>query len=334
MDGGYYDRTPARLRLKRTANMLFGITIPHLHLLLNHVPTVGTVVGVGLLLLALVRRNDHLVHSSLEVLFAVAMLTLPVYLTGVAAEEAVQGLTGVAGEAIKTHESAALLAFIWMQVTGLVAWLGLWQSRRNSRASRGTVASVLLLSVLTLVLMARAASIGGEIRHPEIAANALAAAAGPGFLTSARIGTFVTDFPWVWPAAETLHFLGLCLVFGVLLAVNLRILGAMKALPFAALHRLLPWGILGLGMNLITGMMFFIAAANQYTQNVAFFWKVAFLVLAGAHFLYLTVFSKTWGLKVGEEAAMLDKLVAMTGIGLWVGVIYWGRMLPFIGNAF
>jgi hypothetical protein len=316
--------------------MLFGITIPHLHLLLNHVPTVGTVVGVGLLLLALVRRNDHLVHSSLEVLFAVAIMTLPVYLTGVAAEEAIQDLGGVRREAISTHESAALLAFIWMQVTGLVAWLGLWQSRRNTRASRGAIASVLLLSVLTLALMARAASIGGEIRHPEIAASpeAVEVGAPTGFLTSERIGTFVTDFPWVWPAAETLHFLGLCLVFGVLLAVNLRILGAMKGLSFAAMHRLLPWGILGLGMNLITGMLFFIAAANQYTQNVAFYWKVAFLILAGAHFLYLTVFSKTWALKIGEEAPALDKLVAMTGIGLWVGVIYWGRMLPFIGNAF
>ena len=314
--------------------MFFGVNIPHLHLLLNHVPTVGSVVGVGLLLLAIVRRNDHLVHSSLEVLFAVAMLTLPVYLTGVAAEEAVEGLTGVAANAVETHEAAALLAFIWMQVTGLVAWLGLWQSRRNSRVSRPVVASVLLLSVLTLALMGRAATIGGEIRHPEITAEGLEVGAPTGWLTSANIGSFVTDFPWVWPAAETLHFLGLCLVFGVLLAVNLRILGAMKGLSFAAMHRLLPWGILGLGMNLITGMMFFIAAANQYTQNIAFYWKVAFLVLAGVHFLYLTVFSRTWALKVGEEAAVLDKAVAVTGIGLWVGVIYWGRMLPFIGNAF
>lgn len=316
--------------------MFFGINIPHLHLLLNHVPTVGTVVGLGLLLLALARRNDHLVHASLEVLFGVALLTLPVYLTGVAAEEAIQGLSGVRPEAIKTHEAAALWGFMGMQVTGMIAWLALWQSRRNSRASRSAVASVLLLAVLTTAMMARAATIGGEIRHPEITGNpaAIEVGAPTGWLTSERIGTFVTDFPWVWPAAETLHFLGLCLVFGVLLAVNLRILGAMKGLSFAAMHRLLPWGILGLGMNLITGMLFFIAAANQYTQNVAFYWKVAFLLGAGAHFLYLTVFSKTWGLKIGEEAAALDKLVAMTGIGLWVGVIYWGRMLPFIGNAF
>jgi uncharacterized membrane protein len=317
--------------------MFLGINIPHLHLLLNHVPTVGTVVGLGLLLLALVRRNDHLVHSSLEVLFAVALLTMPVYLTGVAAEEALEGLEGVTAAAIDAHESAALWGFMGMQLTGLVAWLGLWQSRRNSRVSHSTVASVLLLSILTMAMMARAATIGGEIRHPEIVAanpEAVSVDAPTGWLTSANIGNFVTDFPWVWPAAETLHFLGLCLVFGVLLAVNLRILGAMKGLSFSAFHRLLPWGILGLGMNLVTGMLFFIAAANQYTQNVAFYWKVAFLLLAGGHFLYLTVFSKTWNLKVGEEAAPLDKLMAVTGIGLWVGVIYWGRMLPFIGNAF
>ena len=59
-----------------------------------------------------------------------------------------------------------------------------------------------------------------------------------------------------------------------------------------------------------------------------------FLGLAGAHFLYLTVFTNTWTLNAGDEAAPLDKLVAAAGIGAWVGVIYWGRMLPFIGNAF
>ena len=101
------------------------------------------------------------------------------------------------------------------------------------------------------------------------------------------------------------------------------------------MHRLLPWGILGLGMNLITGMLFFIAAANQYTQNVAFYWKVAFLLLAGAHFLYLTVFSKTWATESRRRGCGARQgSWPLTGIGLWVGVIYWGRMLPFIGNAF
>jgi len=312
------------------------LTIPHLHLLLNHVPTVGSVAGLGLMLLALIRRNDHLLRASLEVLFVVALATLPVYLTGVAAGTAIEEMDGVAVNAIRTHETAALVAFIWMQLTGLAAWLALWQSRRIPRPPRANVGAVLLLSVLTVALMGRAATIGGEIRHPEILTSPAAAAAGApaGWLTSGAIADFVTQYPWVWPAAEALHFLGLCLVLGVLLAVNLRILGAMKALPFSALHRFLPWGMLGFSLNLATGMLFFISAATQYTENIAFLWKVIFLALAGAHFLYLTVFTNTWSLKADADAAPLDKLVAVAGISSWVGVIYWGRMLPFIGNAF
>ncbi len=313
-----------------------GLTIPHLHLLLNHVPTVGSVAALGLLLLALVRRDDHLLRAGLEVLFVVALATLPVYLTGVAAGNTIEGLDGVAVEAIRTHETAALLAFVWMQVTGFFAWHALWQGRRLPQLPRASVGAVLLLSVITVALMARAATIGGEIRHPEILVSPEAATVGAstGWLRSPAIADFVTQYPWVWPAAEALHFLGLCLVLGVLLAVNLRILGAMKALSFASLHRLLPWGMLGFALNLVTGMLFFIAASSQYTENIAFLWKVIFLSLAGAHFLYLTVFSNTWSLNGGADAATLDKLVAAGGIGAWVGVIYWGRMLPFIGNAF
>ena len=55
------------------------MNLTHLHLLLNHVPTVGTVIGVGLFLLALVRRNEHLKHASLEVFYLIALATLPVY---------------------------------------------------------------------------------------------------------------------------------------------------------------------------------------------------------------------------------------------------------------
>lgn len=324
--------SPAGLRvITQTA-----VNIPHLHLLLNHIPTVGAVVGLGLLLLAGVRRNDDLTRAALEVLFIVAVLTLPVYLTGTAAQQRIRDLSGVGAAAIRTHESAALLAFVWMEVTGFVAWLALWQTRRLSRPSRASISAVLLLSVVTVALMGRAATLGGEIRHPEILASLDVAPVGAstGWFTSATIAKFVADDRWVWPAAETLHFLGLCLAFGVLLAVNLRILGGLKALSFASVHRLLPWGMLGFGLNLLTGMLFFVAMSGQYVSNVSFYWKVVFLALAGAQFLYLTVFDRTWRLNPGEEAAAIDKLVAALGIGAWVGVIYFGRMLPYLGNAY
>ena len=87
------------------------------------------------------------------------------------------------------------------------------------------------------------------------------AAIDPDDFVAAKISTVMVYSPWVWPAAEAVHFLGLCLSFGVLLAVNLRILGVMRQVAFADVHRLLPWGMLGFGANLITGMMFFVGYA-------------------------------------------------------------------------
>ena len=87
------------------------------------------------------------------------------------------------------------------------------------------------------------------------------------------------DNPWVWPICEVFHFVGLCLLFGVVLLVNLRLLGVIEGVALADVNRLLPWAMAGLGINIVTGMLFFLAAPDQYTQNPAFTWKMG-LVLA------------------------------------------------------
>ena len=309
------------------------VNLPHLHLLMNHVPTVGTVVALGLFLLAFVRRNDHLHHASLEVFYLLALATLPVYLTGLAAQDAIANRPDVSAVAIAAHHDRALLAFIFMELTGFVAWLALWQFRRVGRAAPWTSPAVLLLAVMTLAQMASAASVGGEIHHPEIKLDETVTAVS-GWITAASVEGFVTANPWVWPSAEALHFAGLSLLFGVLFTVNLRLLGGVRAASFASLHRLLPWAMLAFGVNLVTGMLFCIAAPEQYVNNTPFYWKIGALMIAGADLLYLTVFDKLWALEAGDEAAVLDKAIAASAIAAWVGVIYFGRMLPFLGNAF
>src|SRR5262245_50155857 len=105
---------------------------PHIHLLLNHIPTVGLVVAVGLALLALIRNSPILKQASLEALFVVSLLTLPAYLSGYSAKIWLEKYGGVSGPLIQAHMDAALFSFAFMQVTGVVAWLALWQSRRRS----------------------------------------------------------------------------------------------------------------------------------------------------------------------------------------------------------
>src|SRR5262245_51662052 len=292
------------------------MNLAHLHLVMNHVPTLGAVVALGLLLLAFIRRNEHLKHVGLEVLFVIAVLTLPVYVSGVAAYYEIRERPDISVDNISIHQDAALIGFTVMEFAGFVAWVALWQSRRRGRSAQGFVAAATVLLVVALAVMGRAANLGGDIRHPEIrAAGAAAPAEGDPqrFMTSA-ISQVAVYSSWAWPAAETVHFLGLSLSFGVLLAVNLQILGVIRKISFADVHRLLPWGMLGFVANLITGMFFFVGQSAQYTSSTPFYWKIIFLMIAGANFLYLTVFGKAWRrLEGGEarfDASLADKAMA------------------------
>jgi uncharacterized membrane protein len=312
--------------------------LAHVHLLINHFPTIGMILGLGLLLLSFIRKNDHLKKVSLEVLFLIALATMPVYVSGQAAAETLKGQSGVSAEAIVAHNDAALASFIMMEITGFFAWLVLWRMRRIGRPTTGLTYTVLVLAVLTVASVARVANIGGDIRHPEISGGQYSGlfgeSSGPPLISAGAIKDFVLQHPFVWPTCETLHFLGMSLMFGVLMIVNLRLVGFLRGMSFASVHRLLPFGLIGFGINFITGMFFFIAASEQYTQNVAFHYKVILLMLAGVNYLVLTVYDEAWALPASAEAPLTGKLLGASALVLSIGVMYFGRMLPFIGNAF
>ena len=312
------------------------MNLAHLHLLLNHFPTIGMLVGLGVFVMAIAGKSDDLKRASLVIFFGIALLSIPTFATGTAAQLALAHTPGVSKAAIETHETAAFIALGFMELTGAVAWLGLWQYRRVSRLPRGTLAAVLVTGLATFGLMSRAANVGGDIRHPEIRAGTDAVETAPTKPPLARvIGDAMANLKWGWPASETVHFIGLCLLFGVVLVVDLRMLGFMQNIPFSTLHRLLPWGVLGFGINVVTGILFFIGAPPDfYVNNSAFIWKLALILVAGANALYFTVFEQAWILGAGDTPPVAAKVAAASGILIWTGVIFCGQMLPFFGHSF
>lgn len=312
----------------------------HIHLLLNHFPTVGFIIGIGLFVIALIANSEHLKVGSLVVLVGISLITIPAYTTGYSAEVtlcavAETGLPGpceeegVSRNLMEQHEGAAFVAMMLMIVTGGFAWLGLWQMRRFKYLPKWNVAVVVLMSLLTLASVSRAASIGGEIRHPEIRVTQ----EDPSTPVGRLAGNWVRDTPWAWIAFETLHFIGLTLLVGVVLLINLKMFGKLPGITYSTLDRMLPWAILGFGLNTITGMLFYAAAAfTQYQNNPAFYWKLGFILAAGLNTLIFT-FDQGWE-DESRPAPMHSKALAGMSLVLWVGVMFWGSMLPFIGNAF
>ena len=143
----------------------------HLHLLLNHVPVLGTIFGLALLAWAVTRRNEVEQRVALGVFLAVALLALPAYFTGEPAEEVVENIAGVSKSVIHAHQNAALLSLIGVELLGLVALIGLYAARGSQALSAKVARTVLLLSLVTAGLMARTAMLGGQIRHLEIQAG-------------------------------------------------------------------------------------------------------------------------------------------------------------------
>ena len=142
----------------------------HLHLLLNHFPIIGTLFGVLFLVYGLFAKNKSILHAGLLTLFSMALLAVPVQLTGEGAEETVERL-GVDHDVIHEHEEAAELAIWFMGGLGLLALATFLISRRTSGRDtvlRGLYVATLALSVVVFVMMARVGSLGGEIRHTEV----------------------------------------------------------------------------------------------------------------------------------------------------------------------
>jgi len=316
----------------------------HIHLLLNHWPIIGSFIGLGLFLVSLLANSDDLKQASLALLALIALLAIPTYMSGSLAQDVIKDSPGLSEALIQTHQGAALLALVFMEITGFAALLGLWQFSRISRPLPGPVArwnssAVLLFSIVTVGLMTITGNTGGAIRHPEILS---------GGETASVIGTvgsrmvllieyWVINYSkWVWPILETLHFLGLILIVAAVGALNLRLLGFLKQLPVAPLHRLLPWGIAGFVINIITGLLFFLGMPYFYVYNGSLHLKMLAVLLAGGNLLlfHCTGAFRTWlHLGPGEEAPPFAKFIAASSIFLWFGVIVLGRYLPFFEES-
>ena len=143
----------------------------HLHLLLNHLPVIGTVIVTLLLAVAILRRSDELGRTSLGLFALLGLTAVAVYLTGEPAEDAVEKLPGIADGIIDQHQDAALVATIVVGVIGAFA-LGSLLIYRRRPLPRWVTLFGFAAALVASSAMAYTANLGGQIRHTEIRSGA------------------------------------------------------------------------------------------------------------------------------------------------------------------
>jgi formate hydrogenlyase subunit 3/multisubunit Na+/H+ antiporter MnhD subunit len=169
----------------------------HLHLMINHLPVIATPIVALLLVYGLVRRSREILRLAAGAAVVVAALTYPVFLTGEPAEERVEEAAWFPERMVHEHEERAEMALIAIMVTGLVAAVGLWQSRKGRDLPRATAGLTLLGLLVSSGLLAWTANSGGVIRHEEIRPGATAVVAegagGEDSTGHARLGGKAND---------------------------------------------------------------------------------------------------------------------------------------------
>jgi hypothetical protein len=141
------------------------------HLILNHLPVLGTLFLLFLLIAGFLQRSGPVQKLALVFAVIVALSAVAAYFTGEPAEHVVENLPGVTSLAIHTHEEVAEIAFIISGFVGAMALGGLVAFRRREKPPAAFMAVVLALALISAGTMAWTAKLGGQIRHTEIQQN-------------------------------------------------------------------------------------------------------------------------------------------------------------------
>ena len=143
------------------------------------------------------------------------------------------------------------------------------------------------------------------------------------------IGQAIRESLWLFPVIESIHLLGLAMIGGALLVVDLRLLGfGLRHQPVAQLARSAhPWLVGSLAVMLTTGISLFLSESIRCYYSPPFWTKMELLLVA-------ILFTFTVRRKVALAAAnrvgpIWGRVVAFVSLALWFGVGFSGRWIAF-----
>ena len=152
-------------------------------------------------------------------------------------------------------------------------------------------------------------------------------------LEASPVGAAVRESLWLFPAIETVHLLGMAILFTTIAIFDLRLLGlALGGTSVKDVaRRVLPWAWAAFGVQVITGALLFSSEATKMAINPAFRLKMVLIALGGLHALAFRFIARdmpAWD--SARPTPIRAKAAGVTSLLLWVGVVAAGRWIGFI----
>ena len=147
------------------------------------------------------------------------------------------------------------------------------------------------------------------------------------WISDSALATWVISSPFIWPTLESIHFVSLCVLFGSLLLIDLRLIGFYRERCAPMVDWLIKLTLAAFAVNLVTGVLFFFGNTFKYVDNSAFELKLVLILIAGANAVFYKL--RLSDIVAGNEVTRSSVFVGSLSLLLWAGVIICGRMITF-----
>ncbi|MFA5297676.1 MAG: hypothetical protein WC389_05645 [Lutibacter sp.] len=144
----------------------------HFHLVVNHFPLVGVLIGLGVLITGFILKNSGVKITALGIFIFSALVSFAAFYSGEGAEEIVEEIPGISETLINNHEESAELFFTVILILGAISLITLFLEVRKLKFAKFGFILVMVLSLISGVLAKYVGTSGGEIRHSEIRSDA------------------------------------------------------------------------------------------------------------------------------------------------------------------
>jgi len=135
-----------------------------------------------------------------------------------------------------------------------------------------------------------------------------------------------------WPLMLSIHAFGLAIILGVTFALNLRLLGWYRTLPYSSLHSLMGIAWIGIVLNIFSGLSVFLTRPASYLQSNPFIFKIVCIVIG------IVILAKTRKMLRLDAAnwdasgtvPALAKQLAWASLAFWILAVIAGRLIAYL----
>jgi hypothetical protein len=144
---------------------------------------------------------------------------------------------------------------------------------------------------------------------------------------------FLRSARWTYAAVNAAHIVGIALLFGAIVPLDLRLMGCWRSVPIRTLARILaPVAVTGLIVAIGAGLLLFSIRASQYAATPVFQLKLTLIACAVGNALLLRRTAQWHAAQgaVGAAPPLRLRFAGALSMALWLAVIACGRLIAFV----